>query len=204
MFRVLLVVAVIAVGIYLLLGRDTPEVPPREDHPASTRPPAAPPKTLSSANDAPPPDSAPPAANTTTTLEVEMSDPNAVALAVATASVHWDTATDHTETAAITRAAHLCTDDLTAQLVEPQQAGALFIEAYSAQAISLPTLTPATAAYQPADTHDEVYRAYTATWIWVTPTGENWADPRTRTIYLTLLELPDQTWRVSSYHYADF
>ena len=136
--------------------------------------------------------------------EVDTSDADAVAEAVALAAVTWDTSVDKTETAALIRVKHLCTPELAATFVGPAAgSGAYFNEAYAKQAKSEPVVTTTTTPHQPKDTDTQVFRAYTATWSWTGDDGTTWPDPRTRTMYLTVTKQSDDTWLISTYDHDD-
>ncbi|PRZ43958.1 hypothetical protein CLV47_10182 [Antricoccus suffuscus] len=55
----------------------------------------------------------------------------------------------------------------------------------------------------PPDTAAAVYRAYNATWDWVSASGTVSTDPRTRTMYLTVTQQSDGRWLVSTFDYTD-
>ncbi|PRZ39677.1 hypothetical protein CLV47_11841 [Antricoccus suffuscus] len=150
---------------------------------------------------APPPKPAPidPAA-------VDATNPEAVAEAVATASVTWDTTVDVSDFDGIRRVSALLTPALAATLapVEHPAPGPEWADAASAKSYNAPTVYTAEDTHgAPPDTAAEVYRAYTATWVWVSSGGTVRTDPRTRTIYLTIALQPDGRWLVSTFDYTD-
>ena len=137
---------------------------------------------------------------------VNAADPEAVAEAVATAAVTWDTSIDVSDFDGIRRAAALLTPGLAAQLapVEHPASGPQWAEAASARSYNSPSVYTAEDTHgAPPDTAAAVYRAYTATWVWVGAGGEVSTDARTRTMWLTVTLQPGGRWLVATFDYTD-
>lgn len=140
---------------------------------------------------------------------VDTSHPDAVAEAVAIASVTWDTTTQTSPFDAIRTMTALLTPELAAQYpdlgpdahpaTDPTWASARDLGAYSVPDVRTAQDTHA----QPADTATTAYRVYDATWTWHGHGGETMNDPRTRYLYVTLALQPDGRWLVSGFDTID-
>lgn len=136
---------------------------------------------------------------------VELTNPDAVAEAVAISSVTYDTSTQPGPYDAMRALSALLTTELAAMYPEPAadakpSVDAIWAQARDIGAYNIPAVTTAQPAHgQPADTGTHVYRYYEATWTWYGEGGKTIHDGSTHAIYITVDKQADDTWLVSQY-----
>jgi len=189
--------ALIPLAALLLAGCTAPDPPPVQNQTAavSPRPSAAEPAAAVALNAAVAP-----------RLNVDRSDPTAVAQAFAKLVVTWSVDEDRTETAAAVRAKPLMTEELAARIVEPERNASqgLWVQLASQHAVSVPKAgAPGPSEAMPADTVTTVYRSHRMTWHWETPEGTRLRVGETaRNVHMALTQTNGR-WSVAGYTTED-